>query len=496
MTSSFVTIARLLLPLLVLAAAPGCDEEHLPGMDGGGPGDGAGDGPLPEGAPDLRRGPDLPPDLVPFLYPDRGVTDAGPATLQATVNPANVLAYTVSYETIQAAKTDLQVSCGAPYEVTFSGTTATRRHRVFVMGLFPRARCELTARPAGLVRGPSRLRIEVGAMPPAFPDLTVETSRPNRLEPGWTLFNLSNKYIPTPLQIVLVDPEGRIRWYYEDNSPKAASDNPARVVSEGVLFGGTYGYILPGIVSWDSKLVWREKLDMHHEIRPDPADENELWYLGHCPCMTPPRTGCVLIWDRKLRKNVYTWKTCDFIEPPKYVNDWDHLNTIEPFPGEDAWLISARNLDAIYKVSRSTGQVLWSMGPGGDFTIEPDAVFYQQHAPELQANGNILLYDNGKTGKREWSRALELSYDLKTRTVRRVWQFRPQPDIFTPIWGDADRLPGGNTLVAFGRRDEKKKSYVIEVDPQGAEVWRLALPNGWGLYRAERVARRYGWVER
>ena len=54
--------------------------------------------------------------------------------------------------------------------------------------------------------------------------------------------------------------------------------------------------------------------------------------------------------------------------------------------------------------------------------------------------------------------------------------------VYTPSVGDADRLPGGNTLVTVGRNAQ-----IHEVAPNGAEVWRMELPNAGVIYRAERV---------
>ena len=73
-----------------------------------------------------------------------------------------------------------------------------------------------------------------------------------------------------------------------------------------------------------------------------------------------------------------------------------------------------------------------------------------------------------------------------------VWEFRPNPDIYAPVWGDADRLANGNTLVTFGRNPET--SHIIEASPAGDNLWELIVPDAWGTYRAERVEPYYGHV--
>lgn len=69
-----------------------------------------------------------------------------------------------------------------------------------------------------------------------------------------------------------------------------------------------------------------------------------------------------------------------------------------------------------------------------------------------------------------------------------VWEYAPPADLFAPIWGDADRLPNGNTLITFGRRGPDVGSHLVEVDPGGGgALWQLRFPDGWGVYRADRV---------
>ena len=77
---------------------------------------------------------------------------------------------------------------------------------------------------------------------------------------------------------------------------------------------------------------------------------------------------------------------------------------------------------------------------------------------------------------------------MDTMTAEIVWRFEPDPVIFSQIWGDADRLANGNTLVTFGLRvtDEDRESHIIEVDADAAVLWDLVFPPRWGVYRAER----------
>jgi len=97
----------------------------------------------------------------------------------------------------------------------------------------------------------------------------------------------------------------------------------------------------------------------------------------------------------------------------------------------------------------------------------------------------VLVFDNG-FNVRDSSRAIEL--DLRGTDVRPVWQWQPARPNRAPAVGSARRLPGGNTLVAFGMSKGRAATgpiEVYEVDAAGQTVWHLELENAFQMYRAE-----------
>jgi hypothetical protein len=128
--------------------------------------------------------------------------------------------------------------------------------------------------------------------------------------------------------------------------------------------------------------------------------------------------------------------------------------------------------------------------PSGDADFG-DNLFSFQHAPELLPNGNMVLFDNGnrrdhtdQNNATGVSKAIELQFTGTPPTAAAiVWEFT-LPE-YNAALGDADRLPGGNTLVTGGR-----SAALYEADTAGSEVWRLELPSGapsYTIYRAERI---------
>jgi hypothetical protein len=224
----------------------------------------------------------------------------------------------------------------------------------------------------------------------------------------------------------------------------------------------------------------------------------------------------VVIWDIARNDASWRWMLCEHYTPAANEPDWSHINGIDIFPDGKAILVSSRDQNALFRVDLETGKIDWTMGyagrledgwGNGDFEMVEDDRFQGQHAPEILPNGNILVFDNGacaaascrggdgELAARGWSRAIEIAYDSVGGTAEVVWEFRPAPDIFARILGDADRLEGGNTLVTFGLTPaDGLRSHIVEATPNGEPVWEIEIPSSWILYRADRIEPYYGHV--
>ncbi len=408
--------------------------------------------------------------------------------LELVENPANVLSYFVDWKTDELAETALTLDCGPDLRRELrSPEPLTKEHSVFVMGLYPGASCTVTAGGAKGQKATMTRALDVGPLPAFLPELRLLERDADRSHPGWTLFNLNMPFTGgPPLAIAMVDELGRYRWYHQRATTETGADNDTRLMPEGVLVGGS-GFVRPGLISWSGDVLWEGDFDMHHEIVPFGGGEKVL-YLSESSegCTSGWTSGVMHHYDRATDTELSQWRLCEHFEPAFAIFDWSHTNAIEPFGDQNAVLLSARNQHRIYKVDFDTGDIVWTLGTNGDFAIDPDAVFLEQHSPEVQPNGNVLVYDNGSS-TRPWSRVVEYALDLGRMTASVVWEYRPTPDIFTEFWGDADRLPNGNTLVTFGRRERDEDSHLIEVTADRETVWQLATPEGWGWYRAERV---------
>jgi arylsulfotransferase ASST len=323
--------------------------------------------------------------------------------------------------------------------------------------------------------------------------------------------------------LAAVDAAGRVVWYYRlpkdlPIPPPEASAYPLIRLANGHLLylAGYYGMeeITP-----DGQLVRRLRSEdpaaarAHHEVLELP--DGHLLYLGaedrrSSDPAAPPLRGDTLheidpvtqdlghLLDPVHGAGRRIWNAFDSLDPDQRPAiwsgwsiqgsvDWTHANAMTLGPPGSV-LISLRHLDQIISVSLATGQIEWKLG-GTDSTFsfpDPDDVFHGQHSLTRLANGHLLIFDNGnfRPGG-EYSRALELELNLEQHTARRVWQYRPQPDIFSDKISNVVRLPNGNTVVQFGWREAPDEpSLIQEVTPSGEVVWQQSTR--WRGIRAAR----------
>ena len=214
----------------------------------------------------------------------------------------------------------------------------------------------------------------------------------------------------------------------------------------------------------------------------DPANgglRTTYWYddLG----IWHPGTGRVdQIWSAKEAWNM--------LDPAQHVQPvvadglthWTHINSVSLGPSGNI-VASLRHRNQVISLS-SDYQIEWQLfGPDSDYEFpNPTDRFYRQHTASQLANGNILLFDNGNGRPEaeggEYSRALELRLDDVAGTAVKVWEYRPDPDIYAPLASSAYRLSNGNTLVNFGvsvREVPHAPLVVLEVAPSGDEMFRV-----------------------
>ena len=215
----------------------------------------------------------------------------------------------------------------------------------------------------------------------------------------------------------------------------------------------------------------------------------------------------LVIWDAASGTSERVWEAADFWDAASpdqritwerlaWAGDgyrWTHANSVQVgASGNIVLSLAARS--QIISISPDFQTIEWQLGgPESDYEFpNPADRFWSQHTASQLPNGNILLFDNGLGRPRaeggHYSRALELRLDERSGTAVKVWEYRPDPDVFSLYIGSAYRLGNGNTLVNFGFSVAlaRRPILLVEADAAGNEVFRLELSGTGGgrQYRA------------
>lgn len=189
---------------------------------------------------------------------------------------------------------------------------------------------------------------------------------------------------------------------------------------------------------------------------------------------------------------VFQWRSLDHykitdalgVDLTQPTIDYLHANAID-LDMDGNILLSARHLDEITKIDRTTGDIIWRWGGiNNQFTFINDSLgFSYQHDIRVLPNGNMTLFDNGNLHDVQISRACEYTLDQAAMTATLVWQYANPLETFSISMGSVQRLNNGNTLIGWG---SSSSPAVTEVTPDGVKAFEMSLPDNVINYRAYR----------
>ena len=138
--------------------------------------------------------------------------------------------------------------------------------------------------------------------------------------------------------------------------------------------------------------------------------------------------------------------------------DYFHLNSID-VDHDNNLLISARKTSAVYKIDRTSGEVIWRLGgKKSDFEMGEGTRFAYQHDARRLPDGTISVFDNGDTVFEngfpkavEESRALVLDVDEKRMKASLAREYAHPDGQRADAAGNAQVLPNGDMFVGWGR---------------------------------------------
>ena len=506
-------------------------------------------------------------------------------------NPAAPLAAKLTLTTDEPTRIAFEVDDGErQWTVTPSeNAPLAAEHHTPLLGLHPDRTHSVVVRAedaAGNVTRSDAFEITTPAVPELFPTFEVVVRDANRMEPGFTFFNLT----PRPQEgsvsdygaLAAVDDEGRVVWFYKTDH--GVTD--ARHLKNGnVLYqSGRTGLafeidMLGNVVrQWHTTGIPKDDVPeesiavetdaIHHEMAEMPSGSllalsAELRELddyptseesADAPTARSTVVGDVVVEFTRDGGKLMELKTLDILDPYRIgyaslnggywkdayspiteneLRDWSHTNAVFYDEDDDAFILSARRQDAVYKVTRD-GELVWILGnhdnwrePWKSKLLKPVGElqwFYHQHAPKVTPSGTILMFDNGTYGTSPFtgepklgasearSRAVEYAVDEESMEVRQVWSFGGEGDerFYSEYICDTDWMPTtGNVLVTDGGKytdadgspmespGERRWARVVEVTHTmpAEKVFELHITGepemGFHVYRADRIPTLY-----
>ena len=157
------------------------------------------------------------------------------------------------------------------------------------------------------------------------------------------------------------------------------------------------------------------------------------------------------------------------------VHNYMHINAIAIDPADSCLLVSFRNTNQIIKLNRHTGKIIWRLGgKNSDFPLTADQTFQRQHDCKM-INGSLVLFDNGDSATRPYSRILAFRLDEANKKVL-VFNALNIPEPYSQYMGSVEKR-GENYFICGG-----SSPYFVELNSKTGEVL-MELKMNQAIYR-------------
>ena len=122
------------------------------------------------------------------------------------------------------------------------------------------------------------------------------------------------------------------------------------------------------------------------------------------------------------------------------------------------------------EIDFESGEIIRQFGGvPGSWAFEPeDSKFGFSHGIRYTQDHTLIVSTHLLQGPGQQQRIREYSLDDASETLTQVWEYGEGADIYAPTWGEASRLPNGNTILNTG-----SEPLIREVTTDGETVWEL-----------------------
>ncbi len=161
-----------------------------------------------------------------------------------------------------------------------------------------------------------------------------------------------------------------------------------------------------------------------------------------------------------------------------------HLNNVQYSMADDSLVFSNLQSSQIAKVKRSDGSTTWIMN-GSTATITGATWTGGNHGIHLIDVNRLLIFNNNNNMASQGSIVRE--YMISGTSATQVWSYTASPAQANMVMGDIQRMPNGNTVVAYSTR-----GVIHEVNAQGMLLQSITAAGTGNFGYIEKRATLYG----
>jgi len=328
----------------------------------------------------------------------------------------------------------------------------------------------------------SNYTIMTGAMPNGMTKPAVTTMNASALAGG---FLITGQYVmnsgSSGQPAYILDADGDFVWWYK-TSPAAD------VTGARMDYAGTHMWINNANVPSGTAHVHRVTMDgmmdedlstqfagVNHQLTVLPDETVAFYAYGS--------NGCE---DIKERSPTGTVKTIVNSRTAHGGTQGCHINDIQYSPMDQTLVFSDLDNNCITKIKRD-GTVVWVLNglgaPGITNSFTGDTWLGGEHGIHILGLDSFVIFNNNSSkpggvttpnpGSNDGSIALEIKLDLTAKKMMKTWMFKQTGAAYqNDVMGDVQRLPNGNTMVAYST-----KGLIVEVNSAGQVLQSMTAAN-------------------
>ena len=221
------------------------------------------------------------------------------------------------------------------------------------------------------------------------------------------------------------------------------------------------------------------------------ANEN----MAGCGIQEINPSGAV-VWSWDITKHFDPVKSCTYPDTEdlgtgKVLADPYHCNSID-VASDGNLLISARNMDSVFLIDKTSQKVLWKMG-GTTASLDdakyltvhadPDTSFHRQHDARFLSATSLSMFDD-ETGVSAPARAVSYTFDVNAGTASMAFQYAGPTT--SAGMGSFRTSADGSRIIGWGIIGEPGLVFT-ELDSSGHDALDLSFPLGDVSFRAVKV---------